>query len=337
MPNQPPCVVVSRKSFDPWRSLVAEANLPVRYATVAEDGGATLAGERLDAAKLPAQIVWLTVDSLIGSMRERFERLLPGWPVRWAHSPGAGYDMPILQDLLKRGVRLTTSHVNAIPIAEYVLRGVLERFQRSDRLRALRAKHELPRDDFREIYATTWLVYGLGAIGSEVAKRARAFGARVIGVRRNPSGSEPVDEMIRPAEAASHLGRADVVVICVPASAATEKLVDAAFLARMRPDAVLVNVSRAALLDEAALIAALDAGRLDWAVLDVHTPEELYLQKKIRADDSPLWTHPKIELTPHVAACGAGRHARAAQLFLDNLRRYLAGQPLPDEVLISDH
>jgi phosphoglycerate dehydrogenase-like enzyme len=333
MPATAPCIAISKRALDAWQPLIDAAALPVRYAAIVDAQTALLDGKQVDAATLPVEAVWLTVDALLGPTKPTFEHLLPAWrELRWAHSVGAGYDMAILQALLKRGVRLTVSHVNAIPIAEYIIRGVLERFQQSDRLRRLRAEHELPRQDFREIYGGTWLIYGLGAIGARTAERARAFGARVIGVRRNPTGKEPVDKMIRPNRVAQHLGRADVVVICAPLTAETENLVDAEFLSHMKKDAVLVNVARAALLDEPALLAALDSGRLDWAVLDVHTPEEMFLQQKVRVDDSPLWTHPKIELTPHIASCGAGRHRRAAQLFVDNLRRYLAGEPLPDEV-----
>jgi phosphoglycerate dehydrogenase-like enzyme len=101
----------------------------------------------------------------------------------------------------------------------------------------------------------------------------------------------------------------------------------------MKPDAVLVNVARAKLLDEPALLAALDAGRPGFAVLDVHSIEERYLGSREPVETgNPLWTHPKIALTPHAASGGAGRHVRSAQLFIDNLRRYLAGEPLPDEV-----
>jgi phosphoglycerate dehydrogenase-like enzyme len=100
----------------------------------------------------------------------------------------------------------------------------------------------------------------------------------------------------------------------------------------MKSDAVLVNVARASLVEEKALVAALDAGRLDWAVLDVHSIEELYLHSKIRVADSPLWTHPKVELTPHIAACGIGRYVRSAELFADNLRRFCTGEPMLNEI-----
>jgi phosphoglycerate dehydrogenase-like enzyme len=94
---------------------------------------------------------------------------------------------------LHRGVRLTTSHVNNIPVAEFVIRSVLEQFHRSDQLRELRERRELASVSFREIYGTEWLIYGMGAIGTEIVKCARSFGARTLGVRRHIDGREPVD------------------------------------------------------------------------------------------------------------------------------------------------
>jgi phosphoglycerate dehydrogenase-like enzyme len=169
-------------------------------------------------------------------------------------------------------------------------------------------------------------VIGLGAIGSAVAERARAFGCTVIGVRRNPAGTEPVDEMIAPDRLTAALPRADVVVLTLPATEQTRNLVDDDFLGAMRADAVLVNVARGSVVDEAALLRALDAGRPDFAVLDVVGEEPL-------PPDSPLWSHSKIVITPHTSSGGHGRFARGADLFAENLRRYRAGEPLLHEVI----
>jgi phosphoglycerate dehydrogenase-like enzyme len=331
------CVVLAKDAYDAFQPLFEAADLPVRYAILHDAETALVEGEPQDPSRLPANVIWMTKEGFRGPLRRTFKHLLETSPqLGWVHSIGAGYDMPIMQDVLKRGVRLTTSHVNSIPIAEFALRAVLDRFQRGDEMREARARKEYPREDFREIYRTTWLIYGLGAIGSRISERARVFGAHTIGVRRNPTGDEPVDELIKPAEVPDHLGRADVVVMSVPSSAETVNLVDSAFLARMKPGAVFVNVARAALMDEADVLAALDTGHLDYAILDVHSVEEAWLYRKERRDDSPLWTHPKVALTPHAAAHGGGRHLRSAELFIDNLRRYIAGEArLPDEVQLE--
>jgi phosphoglycerate dehydrogenase-like enzyme len=329
-----PCVAVAKTEYRAWQALFDRAALPVSYAIVQDPSTVEYEGRRVPLAGLPAEVVWQSTECFFPPLLQAFHDLYASSSsVRYAHSAGAGYDMPIVQTVLKRGIRLTTSHVNAIPIAEFVMRGVLEHFERSDEMRAFREARTVPRRDYREIYGTTWLIVGLGAIGSEVAKRARAFGARVIGVRRSPTGSEPVDEMVGPAAVAAQLPRADVVVLAAPATSETSKLVNAGFLAKMKPDAVLVNIARGKLVDEPALLAALDAGRPGFAVLDVHSIEERHLGAKQAVDvDNPLWTHPKVALTPHAASGGLGRYERSAQLFIDNLRRYLAGEPLPDEV-----
>jgi len=147
----------------------------------------------------------------------------------------------------------------------------------------------------------------------------------VIGIRRTPDGTEPVDEMVGPDELLAQLPRADVVVLTLPASDTTHHLVDDVFLAAMQPDAVLVNVARGAIVDEAALVRALDAGRPDFAVLDVVETEPL-------PTESPLWDHPKVVVTPHSSSGGHGRFARGADLFAENLRRFRAGEPLRHEV-----
>ena len=273
----------------------------------------------------PPEVGWLSVDVLRNADKAFIDALLASEPLRWVQSAGAGYDTWHFQQLLARGVRLTTAHVNNVPIAEYVLREVLDRFQRADRWRAGSAAHHWEHHEWREVMGSTWLVVGVGAIGSAVAERARAFGAHVIGVRRTPDGTEPVDEMVGPDELLAQLPRADVVVLTLPASDTTHHLVDDVFLAAMQPDAVLVNVARGAIVDEAALVRALDAGRPGFAVLDVVETEPL-------PTESPLWDHPKVVVTPHSSSGGHGRFARGADLFAENLRRFRAGEPLRHEV-----
>jgi phosphoglycerate dehydrogenase-like enzyme len=328
-----PCVVIAKTAYDEWKHEFDAADLPVHYALIESPEVAHLDGRQVAPADLPANAVWLTIEALRGPLRRTFKHLLETAPdLQWAQGLGAGTDVPLLQDLMKRGVRLTASHAGAIAISEFVMRTVLERFHRSEERRLDRIAKEYPRDDFREIYRTTWLIYGMGAIGGCIAERARGFGAHIIGVRRNPTGNEPVDEMIAPAAVLDHLGLADVVVFSMPSTPETQNTADAAFFARMKPGSVFVNIARAALVDEEALLAALDSGHLDYAVLDVHTVEEAWLYRKERMDDSPLWTHPKILLSPHGAGHGDGRHLRSVELFISNLRRFIAGEkPLPDE------
>ena len=273
----------------------------------------------------PPEVAWLSVDVLRAPDVPFLDALVATDSVRWVQSAGAGYDTWHYQQLFAKGVRMSISHVNDVPIAEFVVREVLDRFQRADRWRAAAAEHRWEHHEWREVAGSTWLIVGVGAIGSAVARRARVFDTTVLGVRRSPDGTEPVDEMHPPAALPALLARADVVVLALPATSDTTGMVDDAFLAAMRPDAVLVNVARGAIVDEAALLRALDAGRPDFAVLDVVGTEPL-------PADSPLWAHEKVVVTPHSSSGGHGRFARGADLFAENLRRYSAGEPLLHEV-----
>lgn len=278
------------------------------------------------------EVAWGTADLFDegGPLRPFFALVTRAESLRWFASPAAGFDNPVFGELVRRGVRLTTSHVGDVPIAEYVVRAVLDHVQHAWRWRAGQEAAEWrvhPRHG--EVLGSTWLVYGVGSIGSAVARLGRALGAHVIGVRRSPTGAEPVDEMLTPADAADHLGRADVVILTAPSSPATRGLVDPTFLASMRPGALLVNIARGDLIDEAALLAALDAGTPGAAVLDVTAAEPLPV-------DSPLWRHPHVTVTPHVSGRTTGRLARGADDFLENLRRWQAEGPLLDEVSPND-
>lgn len=265
------------------------------------------------------EIGWGTFDLFSdgGPVRPFFGFLVRSTTVRWFQSPAAGADHPVFAELVARGITVTTSHVTGGPIAEYVLRAVLDAFQRADLWREAQAAREWRRHEHREVAGSRWLVIGLGSIGSAVAERARAFGAEVVGVRRTAAGGA-----VPPSQVPELLPDADVVVLAAPATDETSGMVDDAFLASMREGSVLVNVARGALVDEVALLRSLDQRRVpEVAVLDVVAEEPL-------PADSPLWSHPAVVVTPHNAAAGDGRFGRATAVFLANLDRYLAGEPL---------
>jgi phosphoglycerate dehydrogenase-like enzyme len=305
--------------------------LPAGAEALVMGNDGRLAGD-VEWGDVAVEVAWPTADLFDDGapVRPFFAFLLQSTTLRWVQSPAAGVDAPVFAQLVRNGIRLTTSHVTDIPISEYVLRSVLDHSQQPAAWAASSAERAWRRHDFREIDGTTWLVVGLGSIGGATATRARAFGARVIGVRRSPTGDEPVDEMIGPDDVLARVGEADVVVLAAPATAATRHLVDASFLAAMKPASLLVNIARGALVDEAALVAALDAGTtVEAAVLDVTDVEPL-------PPDSSLWDHPRVTVTPHNAAAGGGRFSRAADLFVENLHRYEGGEPLLHEVTAAD-
>jgi glyoxylate/hydroxypyruvate reductase len=294
----------------------------LEVAMVSPQGAITLAGQGVDEDAVQPDWGWFSADSGFGPAGRRlFVAMLKSQKLGWVHTGAAGVDNPIWRQLVDKGAALTTGHGQAISIAEYVVAGVLEHFQRWPERRAEQAARRWTRLPFREVAGTRWLIVGFGAIGEAVAERARAFGAQITGVRRSGAPHRAADRMARLADVRDLLPDADVVVLAAPLNAETANLADAAFFAAMKPGSVLVNVGRGGLVDEAALLAALEAGVPEHALLDVFATEPL-------PEDSPLWAHPKVALTAHASAFGSGQTARNDALFLDNLRRQLAGEPL---------
>jgi phosphoglycerate dehydrogenase-like enzyme len=209
-------------------------------------------------------------------------------------------------------------------MSEYVLATVLDHLQRGPERRSEQAKRHWGRLPYREIAGSRWLIIGFGAIGREVARRARAFDAHVTGIRRTPGPDPLADAIAAPEQIFEHLPQSDIVVLVVPLSPKTENLADAKFFARMKEHSVLVNIGRGGLVDETALLAALDEGKPEHAILDVFKTEPLNA-------DSPFWTHPRVTLTPHSSAIGSGLLLRTDDLFVENLHRYLKGETLLNE------
>lgn len=267
-------------------------------------------------------------DAYEGALRSFFTTVLKSETVRWFSVPAAGLDHPVFTIVLERGVRLTNAHVTDIPISEYVVRSVLDHYQQAGRWRDAQARVAWDRHQFREVAGSRWLVVGLGAIGQAIATRARAFGAHVSGCRRNPTGDEPVDAYVAPADLLAALPAADIVVLSLPGENDAPPLVDDTFLAAMAEGSMLVNIARGSLVDETALLEALDRGRPEVAVLDVMATEPL-------PSDSPLWSHPRVVLTPHNSAGGWSRYSRYDDLLVDNLGRYARGEPLRNEVFVT--
>jgi glyoxylate/hydroxypyruvate reductase len=267
---------------------------------------------------------WTNADVFFSpAARSYMTALLKSPNLAWVQTGSAGTEHPIFQSILAKGATLTTTHVQAVGIADYVLWGVLDVLQRGPERRAAQAERRWERLPFREIDGSRWLIVGFGAIGQETAKRARAFGARITGVRRTPGPHPLADAMV--ADWREALGEADAVVLSLPLSPASARMADASAFAAMKPGSVFVNVGRGGLVDEPALLAALDGGTPEHAVLDVFDTEPL-------PSESPFWGHPRVTLTSHTSGVGTGVQARADQVFLENLRRFAAGEPLSSVV-----
>jgi phosphoglycerate dehydrogenase-like enzyme len=295
-------------------------------------GAITLAGATVSAEDARPDIAWASGELYLSpAARDFLGAMLKSPNLRWVQSAAAGYDHPMFAEIVRKGAKLTTSHGQAVGMADYVLAGVLDHFQRWPERRAAQADRAWTRLPFREILGTNWLVVGFGSIGQEVARRARAFGARIVGVRRDPSAHSLADQIIPLADMRAVLPDIDVVVLCLPASRATHHLANTDFFGAMKKDSVLVNVGRGSLIDEQALATALDRGTPAHAVLDVFETEPLPAA-------SVLWTHPRVCLTAHASGESGGQQLRNQALFLENLERFITGAPLlneanPDDVL----
>jgi phosphoglycerate dehydrogenase-like enzyme len=230
---------------------------------------------------------------------------------------------------LPESVTLTNgAGIGAPPIAEWVLGRILQIYK------AFPLHDARSRDRHWEMalgslfMGKTVSIIGLGAIGNEVAVRARAFGVRLLGVRRSyrPGMTSPyVDELFGPDSLDAVLAQSDVVVLAAPGTAENENMFDDARFAAMKPGSVFVNVARGTLVDERALIGALQSGHLGAAALDVMRHEPM-------AQDDPLWDAPNVLISPHSSASGEGYMERAFDLFARNLARYVEGEPLENVV-----
>jgi phosphoglycerate dehydrogenase-like enzyme len=307
------------------------AHAPGLAPLVVDPSGAiTLAGAPLSAEEARPDIAWASGELYLSPAAHDFMiAMLKSPGLRWVQSAAAGYDHPMFADIVRKGAKLTTSHGQAVGMADYVLAGVLDHFQRWPERRAAQADRTWTRLHFREILGTNWLIVGFGSIGQEVARRARAFGARIVGVRRDPSAHPLADEIRSLADLHEVLPTVDVVVLCLPAGKTTRHLADARFFGAMKTGSVFVNVGRGSLVDEQALLTALDNGTPALAVLDVFETEPL-------PETSLLWTHPRVVVTAHASGESGGQQRRNQTLFLDNLERFLAGAPLLNEANPED-
>ncbi|HZE26428.1 MAG TPA: D-2-hydroxyacid dehydrogenase [Terriglobales bacterium] len=251
--------------------------------------------------------------------------------LRWIHSPAAAVHQLVYPEIVERDIVLTNAReINGPVVAEHVLAQIFALAKKLPQAVRLQQKHvwgqellwnELPR--VREVAGATLGLVGLGSIGREVARRAAALGMRVIALREHAEkgSSEGVETVLPTTQLDQLLTQSDYVVLATPVTPSTTGLVNAARLARMKPDACLINVGRGPLIDEAALADALRSHRLGGAALDVFPKEPL-------PGDSPLWDLENLLITPHTAALTDKLWSRHYDLIRENLRRYLAHEPL---------
>jgi phosphoglycerate dehydrogenase-like enzyme len=251
--------------------------------------------------------------------------------LRWvqATSAGAGEQVAsagLRRDELERVAVTSAAGVHAGPLAEFALFGLLAFTKDLPRLLHDQRAHRWGHYPVAELSGRTLLIVGLGQIGEEVARLAAAFGMRVIGVNRSGrTDSLHVQDIRRTDELNACLPEADAIVVAAPLTDETRGLIDAEAIARCKTGAILVNVGRGGVVDEAALIEALRSGRLAGAALEVFAREPL-------PADSPLWDLPNVLVSPHTAGLSLREDERIVALFVENLGRYLRGEPLKNRV-----
>ncbi len=246
--------------------------------------------------------------------------------LRWFHTFSAGVDSPAFQVLIDRGTILTNSAGASAPsIAQHVLAMMLYRSKRIDELREQQRRGEWAQIRGLDLTGQTVGIIGTGNIGGEVARLAKAFGMRVMGARRSDKKTRYVDEQVSFGGLTPLLRESDFVVLACPLTAETENLIGEAELRAMKPTATLINVARGRVVDELALIGALQEGTIAGACLDVFVREPL-------PEASPLWQMPNVVISPHNSGISPLNMERAMTIFVDNLARFIAGTPLRNRV-----
>ena len=276
--------------------------------------------------------------------------LVQGWmprpdqapAVRWLQLMSAGADHAMKRPLVSDTavVVTTASGIHASPIGEYCMAMILALAYEVPRFLDLQARAEWLDPVLytpRTLRGQTIGIVGYGSIGRELARLAAGFGMRVLAVKRDPTtmtdeagftmpgtgdptGAIPAS-VHPPEELAAVVAECDVVVSTLPGTPATRHLIDATVIGAMRSTAVLLNIGRGAVIDEAALVDALTEGHISAAALDVFEEEPL-------PAESPLWTLPNVIVTPHVSGNSDRYDAMVTDVFVENLARYVDGRPL---------
>jgi D-2-hydroxyacid dehydrogenase (NADP+) len=251
--------------------------------------------------------------------------------LKWIHAPSAAVHQFLFPEVVQSSVVVTNStQVHGPVVTEHVLALIFALAKKIPQAALLQRKKVWGQDamwndgpKLREIAQSTLGMVGLGSIGREVAKKASALGMRVIAVRENIEKGRPdgVDAVFAPPDLNQLLAQSDFVVLAPPLTAATDGLMNADRFAAMKPGSYLINVGRGPLVNETALIEALRLGRIAGAALDVFDQEPL-------PAESQLWDLDNLLITPHTAALTEKLWYRHYELFSENLRRYLAHQPL---------
>lgn len=261
---------------------------------------------------------------ILGGVTREMIRRAPG--LKWIQVTFAGVDKILFPEIKERRILLTNARgMHGKTIAEHVFALLLAFTRRLPVVMDNQHYRRWNRIKVVEVNGKTMGIVGLGGIGQEIARRAKAFELTVLGTKRNPVPLPDVDEVLAPEELPSLLQRSDFVVVAVPLTRETYHLIGPKEIGFMKKTAFLFNISRGAILDQAALVDALQWGRIAGAGLDVFEQEPL-------PEDSPLYNLSNVIITPHVAGTLEDYKGHALSVFLENLKRYREGKPLQNLV-----
>jgi phosphoglycerate dehydrogenase-like enzyme len=315
-----------------WHSFFSEWNAkPVMAETVRQRWPQMNVVHATDVERLPAELA--DADIFVGSVL-RPAQFAAAKKLKWVHSTSAGVGQLMYPALRNSGVVITNaSGIFSVPMAEHTI-GLILALARNfpDTLRqqerAIWSQQNLwdKPQHLAEVNGTLLLIVGYGSIGREVAKRAQALGMHVWGVTRSGKGDATyAEKIVASTQLHTVLPHADYVLLCAPETAETNSLIGAEQLAQMKRSARLINVGRGSLVDESALISALETGALAGAALDVAQTEPL-------PATSPLWHAPNLFITPHTSALSDRLWPRETAMLVDLLERWFDGRELFNRV-----
>ena len=286
-----------------------------RHREALEAMGHKLAFLQQESSGLPVSSEWVVGIVCNGFFLHHKAEQFPN--LKFVQLTSAGFDRVPAEEFCVRGICLHNARgVYSVPMAEFALCGVLQLYKRSRFFEKNQQRHRWEKHrNLQELAGKTVCILGCGSVGTECAKRFKAFGCRVMGVSPHPGENSSYTEMYDLAAMDAVLAQADIVVLTLPLSEQTRHLMDARRLAMVKPGAILVNLARGAVVDTNALIEAL-GHHLGGAVLDVFEEEPL-------REDSPLWDMESVILTPHNSFVGEGNSVRLAECILGNLEQYI--------------
>ncbi|HEY0605344.1 MAG TPA: D-2-hydroxyacid dehydrogenase [Herpetosiphonaceae bacterium] len=309
-------IIVTSGVAEQVRARVVELDLPVELIVVGDDGVT-------DSDLSQAVALFRANLSQAG-----YQRILEhATSLRWMHTASAGVENLLSDAIRERGISFTNSAgVHAIPIAEWVLHALLTIVKRGPRMLAAQHEHRWERDvEFDELGGKTLTILGAGGIGQEIARRAAGFGMRIWGVNRSGREVSGFERIVSGEQWRDLLPETDFLVIATPLTAATKHLVGAHELEALPDHAWLINIARGAIVDEPALVVALQNGTIAGAALDTFEQEPL-------PAESPLWTLPNVLISPHNSGSSPRSTDRVVDLFIENLKRFVADEPLRNVV-----